>query len=458
MLKVFIETLGCKVNQYESSAIMDKLLSLDFLQADTLSDADIYILNSCTVTNRTDFKSRNIIRKFLELKQQNPNRLIIITGCYAQREKDQILALGAVDAVIDNNHKDKIPDMIKHLLNNQHNDFEAFIPFHEMESFDSFTELPSLSMNEKSRAFIKIQDGCNFFCAYCAVPFARGNPRSRNPESILQQITEMIALGYKEFVLAGINMGLYGIDFTEKNPIANNLAELIQKICEIPAYKKIRISSVEPQLFSSDLIHVITHQEQVCPHFHIPLQTGSDTLLLSMGRKYDTQFFKNLIQDIQSKRPESAFGFDLIVGLPGETDALFEETYHILSEIDFTYLHTFIYSKRNGTRAAKMKQQVHGTVAKDRSQKLINLSHEKLKRYIKHLINNETILSCIIEGQDPEGYYYGTSDHYVKVKFKEPQSLLHKGDLVALKPIAIDHNECIALFVNVIEKGAYDQN
>lgn len=435
---------------------MDKLLSLDFLQAENISDADIYILNSCTVTNRTDFKSRNIIRKFLELKQQNPKRLIIITGCYAQREKDQILALGSVDAVIDNNHKDKIPDMIQHLLKDQHTDFEAFIPFLEMESFDHFTELPSLSMNEKSRAFIKIQDGCNFFCAYCAVPYARGNPRSRNPESILKQITEMIALGYKEFVLAGINMGLYGIDFTEKNSIANNLAELIQKICDIPAYKKIRVSSVEPQLFTAELIQTITQNEQVCPHFHIPLQSGSDTLLHSMGRKYDTQHFKELIFNIQSKRPDSAFGFDLIVGLPGESDSLFEETYQLLSDLEFTYLHTFIYSKRNGTRAAKMKDQVHGSVAKDRSQRLIQLSQAKLNSYMLKLIEKQTILSCIIEGQDADGYYYGTSDHYVKVRITDPQTLLNKGDLVAIKALSVEHDACIAQFLNVIEKGAYD--
>jgi threonylcarbamoyladenosine tRNA methylthiotransferase MtaB len=441
--KVHIETLGCKVNQYESSAIMDNLLKRGFEKAESLEVADIFILNSCTVTNRTDFKSRNMIRRFIDLKEQNPEKIIIITGCYVQREKEQAEDLGDIDALVDNNSKNTIPELIENLIKNRSIETELITPFHSISEFKDFTELPSETMNDKSRAFIKIQDGCHFYCAYCAVPFARGNPRSRRPESIIEQIKKMIESGYREFVLAGINQGLYGIDFEEKNPMANNLAELIQAICDIPEYKKIRLSSVEPQLFTEELIEVICKNDQVCPHLHIPLQSGSDTLLKAMRRRYDTLFFKNLIDTLIHRRPDIAFGFDVIVGLPGETDALFDETYRFLKEMPLTYLHTFIYSKRNGTDAAKMPNQVHGKTAKERSQKLISLSSEKTAQYIQSLINQQTSLFCVTETED-KGYFHGTSDHYVKCHFKSDQIKVNQGDLVLLKPISTSHNEVYA--------------
>lgn len=412
MRKVFIETLGCKVNQYESSAIQDNLIKQGYESVNEINKADILIINTCTVTNRTDFKSRNLIRRALDFKKVDNNKLVIVTGCYAQREKDQALGLGEIDAIVDNNSKDKIPEIINELYKAK-NLFKKDLYFHEMEDFEGFTELPSSTMSDKSRVFIKIQDGCNFYCAYCAVPFARGLPRSRDPRSIITQIKEMFDKGYREFVLAGINQGLYGIDFDYQY----DLADLIQEICDIPRTKQIRLSSIEPQLITEKLMDVICRNKQVCPHLHIPLQSGSDSLLKAMGRKYDTTYFRQLITSFLERRPDIAFGFDVIVGLPGETDELFEETYRFLSEISFTYLHVFVYSKRSGTRAAGMPGQVHGTISKRRSQSLINLSKEKTSSYIEKLVEEKQNLLMVIEGNE-DGNYYGTSDHYIKCYFK----------------------------------------
>ncbi|HPY96526.1 MAG TPA: tRNA (N(6)-L-threonylcarbamoyladenosine(37)-C(2))-methylthiotransferase MtaB [Candidatus Cloacimonadota bacterium] len=440
MKKVYIETLGCKVNQYESAAILDLLIKKGFASTNQIDEADVLILNSCTVTNRTDYKSRNVIRHFLKLKEADPNKIVIVSGCYVQREKAQAEELGNIDAIIDNNNKSAIPDLVEKLL--LHN-AEPIESCQQAQDFLYFDELPSSSMGEKSRAFIKIQDGCNFYCSYCAIPYARGNPRSRMPESIIAQVEEMIKKGYHEFVLAGINQGLYGIDFSERNTIANTLAELIQAICDIPGYKKIRLSSVEPQLFTEDLIKVICENEQVCPHFHIPLQSGSDSILQAMRRKYDTRLFSNLVKEIISKRADAAFGFDVIVGFPGETNELFAETLNFLKSLPLTYLHVFIYSKRRGTVAAKLPNQVHGNAAKERSQALISLSHEKIEQYTKKLVDIKAPLLCIVEGSE-EGVYYGMTDHFVRVKFKANKEAVNKGDLVKLKAIKADGEQIIA--------------
>ncbi len=437
MKKFFIETLGCKVNQYESSAISDSLISEGFELVSSFHNADIFIINTCTVTNRTDFKSRNLIRKALKFKENNPLKIVVVTGCYIQREKDEAISLGNIDLIIDNNQKNIIGLAIQELIECKSND-QNLKWFNPIEQFSKFTEIPSVTMGERSRAFIKIQDGCDFFCAYCAVPFARGKPRSRDQKSILEQIKKMTELGYREFVLAGINLGLYGIEFD-----SYLLSNLLEDICKIENVQKIRISSIEPQLLSDELIRIYSQNEKICSHFHIPLQSGCNYLLNKMGRKYNTSQFEILIDKILKVRPDTAFGFDVIVGLPGETDQMFAETFNLLKKIPLTYLHVFIYSKRDGTKAAKMPDQIHGQVAKERSARLLELSKQKLLEYRIKLINEKVKVGLIIEGFDSD-LAYGTSDHFVKIWAKATN--LNKGDLVIVKPVSLLQEGILAVY------------
>lgn len=427
MPQFFIETLGCKVNQYESSAIADLLKSEGFEMSDSFEQADILIINTCTVTNRTDFKSRNLIRRALKFKEKDASRIVVVTGCYVQREKDEALSLGDIDLIVDNNHKNSIGEAIRELLSLRE-DHYPLKWFEETKDFSAFTEIPSVSMGERSRAFIKIQDGCDFYCAYCAVPSARGKPRSRDPQNIINQVRHMSDQGYKEFVLAGINLGLYGREFQDYQ-----LSHLLEDLCRLPKVEKIRISSVEPQLFTDELIRVIAENSKICNHLHIPLQTGSDTLLKKMGRRYTTTQFKELIFKLVKIRPDLALGFDVIVGLPGESNDLFNETKTLLESLPFTYLHVFVYSKRTGTPASTMSEQVHGSISKERSQILLDLSKEKHDHYKQRIIDQKVLLDVIVETMEGD-LVSGTSDHFTKVWFKN--SGFEKGDLIRVIPVS----------------------
>lgn len=409
MLKIFIETLGCKINQYESSCILDDFLNAGFRKSDSMVSADIIILNTCTVTNRTDYKSRNLINKAKEIKSLNSEIKIIVTGCYSQRNKNELLSSSCIDYIIDNNDKNMIFEYIKNNVKPEE------ISFSDITEFENFNEMKMNDMGERSRAFLKIQDGCDFFCSYCAVPFARGKPRSRSLKNILNQTELLLSHDYQEIVLSGINLGLY--NYTE-NDNTFNLADILFEIAKFDKLKKIRLSSIEPQLFTKKLLTSINEIEKICPHFHIPLQSGSDSLLKLHGRRYSTEEFKLLVQKLEQIKPLTALGFDVIVGLPGETDELFQETYDLLKSIDFTYLHVFIYSKRKGTKAANMKNQVHGTIAKNRSRLLIELANLKRNEYINRLIKTNTPLFVIPESFDKKtNLWSGTSDRFIKAYF-----------------------------------------
>jgi threonylcarbamoyladenosine tRNA methylthiotransferase MtaB len=375
MPNIFIETLGCKINQYESACILDEYLQAGYQKADDINNADIIIINTCTVTNRTDYKSRYLINKAKQAKIKK-NAKIIVTGCYSQRNREEIEALGFVDLIVDNNSKD--------------------------------INMNTTSMDERSRAYLKIQDGCDFFCSYCAVPYARGKPRDRSLESIIKQVKILLDNGYEELVLSGINLGLF-----------KDLHGLLYELAKYDKLKRIRLSSIEPQLFTEKLLKAIGYIDKICPHFHIPLQSGSDTLLKLHGRKYTTTQFLNIVERLQQLKPYTALGFDVIVGLPHETDELFQETYQLLKNLDLTYLHVFIYSKRKGTPAATMPNQVHGTAAKERSKQLIELGKIKKKAYIATLINNHIPLYATPETyNEKKKLWHGTSDRYVKAYFK----------------------------------------
>ena len=401
MKKVAIITYGCKINQYESACILDDFKSANYEIVPFGNEADVYIINSCTVTNRTDYKSRNSLRKALSQKVKNPNVKVIVTGCYSQRNADEIRKLGDVDLIVDNNKKEQIFQF----LQQGGNCFEDILEATE------FAELSTNSMNDKTRAFVKIQDGCDYYCAYCAIPFARGHSRSRKRENVLNQIKKLAQNGYQEFVLGGINLGLY----QQENDYS--LADLLFDVEKIEGVKIIRLSSIEPQLFTDNLLAYFRESKKIAPHFHIPLQVGCDELLHKMNRKYTTSEFSNQIGKIRDIFPNVAIGIDVIVGLPGETNELFQKTLKFLQSLNFTYLHVFSYSKRFGTKAAEMKEQIDGKIMKKRSNILAELSAQKTKKYIEKILAQKPTLSGIIEAEK-DGWQTALSNHFIRVYLK----------------------------------------
>jgi len=420
--KIAAATFGCKVNQYETSCILDGFISSDYEVTDFNESANIYIINTCTVTNRTDYKSRNAIRKAIKEKEKNPDVKVVVTGCYSQRNYEEIKKLGNVDLIIDNNQKGKI---FKNLQDLEH--LEG-LHFEEISTAAAFEEISFNSMLDRTRAFIKIQDGCDFYCSFCAVPFARGHSRSRKKENVISQIEKLVKNGYKEFVIGGINLGLYG----REKPGKYFLSDLLYDIEKIQGVELIRLSSIEPQLFTDDLMQFLKSSKKICPHLHIPLQVGCDELLKKMNRKYSITEFSEKIEKLHRIIPNLAIGLDVIAGLPGETDELFSETEKFLSELDFTYLHVFSYSKRPGTKAAKMKDQVNGKNIRNRSNRLLRLSEKKTGKYLEKILNRNVALSGVIENR-VNGYWTALSDHYLRIYLKNNEDL--KGRYLEFKPV-----------------------
>ena len=405
-------TFGCKVNQYETACILYDFIKDGYRVVDFDQPADVYIINTCTVTNRTDYKSRNAIRKALAQKEKNTKVKVIVTGCYSQRNYEEIRKLGNIDLIVDNNSKSRILEYINQINVNQ---------FRDILEASEFEELSTTSMIDRTRAYIKVQDGCDYYCAYCAIPYARGHSRSREKENVLKQIRKLTTEGYKEFVLGGINLGLYGREQNDNY----YLSDLLSDIEKIEGVKLIRLSSIEPQLFSEDLLNFFRKSKKICPHFHIPLQTGCDEMLSHMGRRYTVSDFSNTIQNIRSIFPDAAIGIDVIAGLPGETEELSQKTHKYLVSLDFTYLHVFPYSRRPGTRAEKMSGHVHGNDIKKRTKLLTKLSAKKTQEYINFIVNNNIKLRGVIENK-VNGFWTALSDHYVRVFLQSKTNLEKK--------------------------------
>ena len=420
MNKIAVATFGCKINQYESAGIIAQFEEHGFQHVSYEEEADVYVVNSCTVTNRTDFKSRNAIRKVLKRKETNPNIVLIITGCYVQRNLAEIKSLGDIDIVVDNQHKNIIYD----LYCSKQDSFE------DIMKYKKFSEMKATEMYDRSRAFVKIQDGCDFFCTYCAIPYARGTSRSRKRDDVLEQIKILVDNGYHEVVLGGINMGLYGKDLYDNYLLAN----LLEDIEAIEGLDNIRLSSIEPQLFTADLLAFFKKSKKITPHFHIPLQSGSNTILKAMKRHYDTPEFRQTISKIISIFPNAAFGIDVIVGFPGETEELFQETYDFLTSLPITYLHVFTYSRRKGTPAFLMKNQINGTIKKERTNKLIDLSKNLTHKYIDNLIRNKFELTAIVEEKIGD-HWTSISDHFIRIYYQGKN--LKKKQRIKVKPIGL---------------------
>ena len=421
MKKISITTLGCKTNQFESEAILDQFIKHGYVFCDLNEKPDIAIINTCCVTNRAEYKSRYAIRRALKSISQGGK--VVVAGCYVnkgsyffEKNRKQIY-------LFPNNHKHEIFYHIEELVE---------------DSPQNFLELSTDSYYLHTRVPVKVQDGCNFFCAYCILPFVRGKPVSRPLRSIIDQVNTLAEKGVKEIILTGINLGLYGFDL-ENYHLLDLLNELVQTDIQ-----QIRLSSIEPMFFDDDMIRFLASQKKICPHFHIPLQSGSDVVLAKMNRTYSTSDFEKIIENIKIAIPDAAIGCDVIVGFPGETDKEFCKTYNFIENIPVSYLHVFRYSPRKFTKASEMQWDLSGTVSKKRMQSLQKLGRNKKNEYSKYLIEKKVPLKAVLEIKEKE-YWTSVSDHYVRVFLKDENNTAKNGMLkkVVARELTIDNEGLI---------------
>jgi len=419
-MKVGIYTLGCKVNAYESECVADLLKENGYEIVPFTEMCDIYIINTCSVTNTSDAKSRKIIHQAM---RRNPDACIVAMGCFIEANKKN--EIEGVDVLIGNRDKSKIVSLIeeyfktKKQIKNLYDDLGTEFENMEIHSF-----------GDKTRAFVKIQDGCENFCTYCIIPFVRGKCRSKEPDLVLQEITSLVNHGYQEIVLTGIHTGNYGVD------IGTDFASLLEKILEIPKLYRLRISSIE-QTELNDRVLELLKSPIIANHLHIPLQSGSMKIMKAMNRKYTKNEYLKKIEKIRKIRPDISISTDVIVGFPGETDEMFQESYQFCEEIVFSKIHVFPYSKRNGTAAACFPNQVDERIKKERVRKLTNLSSTLEKNYMEKFLGQE--IEVLIERSDSE-YSIGHTSNFLLVKVL---GIFHQEERVLVNISRIEYPYCL---------------
>jgi len=407
MKRVAIATLGCKTNQFESAAMSEKFAKAGYAIVPFTQPADIYIVNSCTVTARTDAESRRLIRRARRL---NPQARVVATGCYAQVAAGDLEQMPELDSVLGNQEKQDIIRLVE--------GGESRVSDISAERTSGPLALSSFA--EHTRAFLQAQNGCDSFCSYCIVPYARGRSRSVPLEDVLQGVRDLAANGYREVVLTGIHLGAYGLDL---NPAAT-LTDLVLAIDRERIVPRLRIGSVEPNEISAELLALMAHSRIICPHLHLPLQSGSDSVLRRMGRRYTADFFRTLMQRISAALPQAFIGADVIAGFPGESDAEFEETLQLITELPFSDLHVFPYSSRPGTRAADLPDQVPSFVIKHRAELLRAAAAEKKQAFLQQQIGQK--LPVLVQGCNPKTMICnGLSGNYTNVTFKGTPDMIN---------------------------------
>ena len=398
MKSFYIKTLGCKVNSYESEFIRNLLLSSGLKEVN--NNADVCIVNTCTVTNTADNKSKQVINN---IRKNNPNTIVVAMGCFCQFREKEIKELINADIIIGNRDKSKILDYI--------NEFEKtkkqIVKFYDMNNV-SFEDMEVKKYNKHHRAFIKIEDGCNNFCSYCIIPYVRGRVRSKDFNKCIIEAQELALSNHKELVLAGIHTGQYNSD-------GKRLCDLINRLSEIEELKRIRLSSVEIVELDEGILDIIKNNDKFVSHLHIPLQAGSNHILQSMNRRYTREEFIEMVNNIKRLRPGISLSTDIIVGFPGETDEDFSDTLELSKEVGFSKIHVFPYSDRTGTVASRMKNKVDGNIKKERVHKLMELSNELERKYFDENLNKE--VEVLIE-EEKEGYFYGFTSNYIPLKLQ----------------------------------------
>lgn len=401
MRKVAFYTLGCKVNQYETEAMRELFVDRGDQVVDSDSPADVYVINTCTVTGMSDKKSRQVIRRF---KRQNPEAVIAVVGCYSQIAPAEVMAIEGVNLVMGTHQRCRIVDYLENLGSADHREVVT-----DISKIREFEDMTVDRIEGRTRAFVKIQDGCDRYCSYCIIPYAMGPVRSRDADKILEEVKRLGDRGFAEVVLTGIHVASYGKDLKD-----STLLDLIHRIDGLESIRRIRLSSLEPTLMTEDFVNELSGNKKVCPHFHLSLQSGSDTVLQRMNRKYTTDEYRAAVSRIRSSWPMAAITTDIIVGFPGETDEEFETTCAFVSEMAFAQVHVFNYSTREGTPAAVMEGQIKSEVRQARVERLIGITDTLSRNYLSQFIG--TRMRVIIEGVLEKAHHSeGLTDNYLRV-------------------------------------------
>lgn len=425
MKKVSFITLGCKVNQYESNAMAQKFINNGYKLVGHDEISDIYVVNTCTVTNMSDRKSRQMLRK---VKQLNKNSILVACGCYAQIAKNELEKIQEIDLVLGNSEKKDIVTYVEEFAKSKSKKIEI----EDIMNKKDFVDFGDISYTEKTRAVIKIQDGCDRFCSYCIIPYARGRVRSRKSESIISEIKNIAKKQIKEIVITGIHIASYGKDFTKNY----RLIDLLEEINSIKGIERIRLGSIEPLLITKEFINRLGKLEKVCHHFHLSLQSGCDSTLKRMNRRYTTEQFRNIVGILRGKYDDVILTTDIIVGFPQESEQEFQETCNFLKEINFYKMHIFKYSQRKGTKAAQMYGQIDSNVKEQRSKKLIELSRVNEQKYNKEYIGKE--VEVLFE-EKKNGINIGHTRNYILVHYYSDENLQNMIKTVKCKKIEKDY-------------------
>ncbi|TRX65769.1 tRNA (N(6)-L-threonylcarbamoyladenosine(37)-C(2))-methylthiotransferase MtaB [Carboxylicivirga sp. M1479] len=419
--KVAFHTFGCKLNFSETSTVARTMIEAGFAKVDISESADVYLFNTCSVTELADKKCKQVIRKAIK---QNPNAFIVVTGCFAQLKPDAVSQIEGVDLVLGSNEKFDILQYIEDFKKGDKTEIHAG----KIGSNKEFK--PSYSFGDRTRCFLKVQDGCDYFCSYCTIPFARGRSRSDTVANTVAQAKEAAVGGAKEIILTGVNIGEFG------NANGETFFELIQALEKVSEIERFRISSIEPNLLTDEIIQFVAASKKFMPHFHIPLQSGSDKVLGLMKRKYDTALFRSKIERVKNLIPHAFIGVDVIVGVRGESQADFETTLHFLESLDISQLHVFTYSERPNTQALKIDEVVPIPQRKERSKVLHQLSEKKTRHFYKQYIGEE--MPVLFEGAEHNGLIHGFTSNYIKVEVPFNSSLSNTILPVRLKHLSFD--------------------
>jgi threonylcarbamoyladenosine tRNA methylthiotransferase MtaB len=429
MKKVAFHTLGCKLNYSETSSIARSCEDEGYEKVDFKEKADIYVLNTCSVTENADKECKRLVRQVLKI---NSEAFVVIIGCFAQLKPEEIAKYKGVDLVLGATEKFKLPSYLNDLSK------QEIAEIHSCEIEDANFFEGAYSIGDRTRAFLKVQDGCDYKCTYCTIPLARGISRSDKLQNVLKNAKEISDRNIKEIVLTGVNIGDYGKGEFGNKKHKHTFLDLVKALDDVEGISRLRISSIEPNLLKNETIDFVSNSKSFVPHFHIPLQSGSDELLKKMKRRYQTKLYKDRIISIKDKMPDCCIGVDVIVGFPGETEELFQETYNLLSELDISYLHVFTYSERANTEAIKMKDVVDKSVRHERSKMLRILSAKKKRAFYEKNIG--TTRTVLFEHDNKDGYIQGFTENYVKVKTEYDPGLRNQSINVKLNKFAEDGN------------------
>ncbi len=431
-MKVALYTLGCRVNSYESEAMAEKFIKEGYEVVSFDEFSDVYVINTCTVTNMGDKKSRQMIGR---ARRHNPEAIIAVVGCYSQIASDEIAQIEGVDVVLGSRNKGDIV----YWVNRAREESKQVVEVKDVLKNNKFEQLAINEYQDKTRAFLKIQDGCNRFCSYCLIPFARGGVCSKEPEKILKEVKELSKNGFKEIILSGVHTASYGVDL-EGNW---DLVKILEEINKIEGIERIRIGSIDPTFFTEGVIERICNLEKMCPHFHLSLQSGCDATIRRMNRKYTAQEYKDVVENLRKYMKDVSITTDIIVGFPGESNVEFEATYEFLKGIKLSKMHIFKYSKRTGTKAAEMPFQVDGLIKEERSKKLIELNNALEVEFMEKFIGREmrVLYEEAISGK--ENTYVGYTENYIKVITESDENL--EGKIVPTKLAAVKQENMIGI-------------